>query len=110
MGSDVGDLNNDGLPDLFATDMSATSHYREKVMMGNMDDSAWFLDFAEPRQYMRNALFINSGSDRFYEAAFLSGLLAVYLVLSAIKRGKLEYFAYYCFVAGVAAMVYFGMK
>ena len=40
-------------------------------------------------------------------AAFLSGLLAVYLVLSAIKRGKLEYFAYYCFVAGLAAIIYF---
>lgn len=45
-----------------------------------------------------------------FVAAFLSGLLAVYLVLSAIKRGRLEYFAYYCFVAGVAAIVYFSMK
>ena len=51
MGSDVGDLNNDGLLDLFATDMSATSHYREKIMMGNMDDMGWFLEWAEPRQY-----------------------------------------------------------
>lgn len=74
MGSDVGDLNNDGLPDLIASDMSATSHYREKVMMGNMEDSAWFLDTAEPRQYMRNALYLNSGSGRFHEAAFLAGL------------------------------------
>lgn len=74
MGSDVGDLNNDGLLDLFASDMSATSHYREKVMMGNMDDSAWFLEWAEPRQYMRNAVYVNSGSERFHEAAFMSGL------------------------------------
>ena len=74
MGSDVGDLNNDGHLDLMASDMSATSHYREKVMMGNMDDSAWFLDWAEPRQYMRNALYINSGTDRFHEASFLAGL------------------------------------
>lgn len=43
-------------------------------------------------------------------AAFLSGLAAVYLVLSAIKRGKLEYFAYYCFAAGLAAIVYFTLK
>ena len=74
MGADVGDLNNDGLPDLFAADMSATSHYREKVMMGNMDDSGWFLDWAEPRQYMRNALYVNSGAGRFHEASFLAGL------------------------------------
>ena len=37
-------------------------------------------------------------------------LLAVYLVLQLIKRGKFEYFAYYCFVAGTAAMVYFGAR
>lgn len=74
MGSDVGDLNNDGLLDLMAADMSATSHYREKVMMGNMDNSGWFLDWAEPRQYMRNALYVNSGTGRFHEASFLAGL------------------------------------
>ena len=45
-----------------------------------------------------------------FVAAFLSGLLAVYLVLQLIKRGKFEYFAYYCFVAGTAAMVYFGAR
>ncbi len=40
-------------------------------------------------------------------AAFVSGLLAIGLVMGAVKRGKLEYFAYYCFIAGVAGMVYF---
>ena len=40
-------------------------------------------------------------------AAFLSGLFAVYLVLAAIRRGKFEYFAYYCFAAGVLGMVWF---
>ncbi|MDG2400932.1 MAG: FG-GAP-like repeat-containing protein [Akkermansiaceae bacterium] len=74
MGSDVGDFNNDGLLDLFASDMSATSHYREKVMMGNMDDSAWFLDWSKPRQYMRNSVYVNSGAGRFQEASFLAGL------------------------------------
>ena len=74
MGSDVADLNNDGLLDLIAADMSATSHYREKVMMGNMDDSGWFLEWAQPRQYMRNAVYLNSGTSRFHEASFLLGL------------------------------------
>lgn len=43
-------------------------------------------------------------------AAFLSGLFAVYLVLSAIKKGKFEYFAYYCFVVGVSAIIYFSVN
>ncbi len=45
-----------------------------------------------------------------FVVSFLSGLLAVYLVISAIKRGRLEYFAYYCFVVGIAAIVYFAGK
>ena len=45
-----------GRIDLVATDMAATTHYREKVAMGEMDDNAWCLDWAETRQYMRNAV------------------------------------------------------
>jgi undecaprenyl-diphosphatase len=45
-----------------------------------------------------------------FMAAFLSGLLAVYLVLSAIKRGKLQIFAYYCFVVGIAGLIYFSTR
>jgi len=74
MGSDLGDLNNDGLMDFFAADMSASTHYRDKMMMGNMEDSGWFLDLAEPRQYMRNAVYVNSGADQMMEVAFQSGL------------------------------------
>ena len=74
MGADIGDLDNDGLIDLLASDMAATSHYRDKVMMGNMDDSAWFLDWAEPRQFMRNSVYLNTGTGRLVEAAFLTGL------------------------------------
>jgi hypothetical protein len=74
MGSATGDLNNDGLLDLVAADMSATTHYREKVSMGAMDAVAWFLDTAEPRQYMRNAVYLNTGTERFMEVAHLTGL------------------------------------
>ena len=74
MGSDTGDVNNDGMIDLFATDMSATTHYREKVMMGNMDDMAWFLDWAEPRQFMRNALYLNTGTGRMMQVSQLAGV------------------------------------
>lgn len=40
-------------------------------------------------------------------AAAVVGLLAIYLVMGAVKRGKLEYFSYYCFAAGIAGMIYF---
>ena len=43
-------------------------------------------------------------------AAFLVGLFAVAVVMAAIKRGKFQYFAYYCFVAGIVGMIYFSAR
>jgi hypothetical protein len=74
MGSDVADINNDGLLDLMATDMAGTSHYKSKMGMGDMADQAWFLDSANPKQYMRNCMFVNSGTGRFLETAYFSGV------------------------------------
>lgn len=39
--------------------------------------------------------------------AFLSGLIAIYTVLTAIRRGKFEYFGVYCLIAGAVAFFYF---
>jgi len=39
--------------------------------------------------------------------AFVSGLIAIYTVLAAIRRGKFEYFGIYCLIAGLAAFLYF---
>jgi len=77
MGSDYGDVNNDGLMDYLASDMAGTNHYRDKLSMGSMsgpDSRAWFLNWPTPPQYMRNALYVNTGTSRFMESAFLSGL------------------------------------
>ena len=79
MGSDVGDINNDGKMDLIATDMGGTNHYRDKLSMGPMsgpDSRAWFLNVPNPPQYMRNCVYVNTGTTRFMEAAFLTSLAA----------------------------------
>jgi hypothetical protein len=74
MGSDAADVNNDGRVDLLATDMSGANHYKQKIGMGDMDQNGWFLEYPEPRQYMRNTLYVNTGAGRFMEAAYLAGL------------------------------------
>ena len=79
MGSDYSDINNDGRMDLMASDMAGSNHYRDKVSMGSMsgpNSEAWFLNFPNPPQYMRNALYLNTGTKRFMEVAHLSGLAA----------------------------------
>jgi len=43
-------------------------------------------------------------------AAAIVGLFAIYVVMGAVKKGKLEYFSYYCFVAGIAGMIWFGTR
>ena len=74
MGSDFSDINNDGLFDYLSTDMSATTHYKQKTMMGAMIDTAWFLDNLEPRQYMRNVMHVNTGTGKFVDVAFHAGI------------------------------------
>ena len=74
MGSDFADINNDGFFDYLSTDMSATTHFKQKTMMGAMTDTAWFLDNLEPRQYMRNTMQVNAGNGEFIDVAFFAGL------------------------------------
>ncbi len=78
MGSDLGDINNDGLIDLFTTDMAASVH--EKDQRGMADSRARTTeDDKNPGvapQYERNALFLNTGTGRMLEAAYLTGLAA----------------------------------
>ena len=74
MGSDIADLDGNGREDLFTLDMSGTDHFRQKTTMGAMSSRKWFLENANPRQYMRNALLMNEGEGLFREAAYLAGL------------------------------------
>lgn len=75
MGSDAADINNDGLPDLMTAEMSATTHYKSKTMMGALTDSRInILTKSWPRQYMRNHLMLNTGAGMFQEAARVMGV------------------------------------
>ncbi len=76
MGADFGDVNNDGLIDLFVADMATTT--REKDLRG-MADSRVRLKESEPGapgapQHSRNVLYLNTGTGRCLEVAQLLGL------------------------------------
>jgi len=42
--------------------------------------------------------------------AAIVGMFAIYLVMGAVKKGKLTYFSYYCFAAGISGMIYFSIN
>ncbi len=74
MGADSGDLNGDGMEDLIVVDMAGSSHFKQKVDMGEMQNSSWFLSAGSPRQAMKNCVFVNSGTESFFEVAGQTGL------------------------------------
>ncbi len=78
MGSDLGDVNNDGLIDFFVADMAPTTHQKDqrtvanaRAMIVDPPDHATAAPFV-----MRNALYLNTGTGHCLEAAFLAGLAA----------------------------------
>ncbi|MBK8977287.1 MAG: VCBS repeat-containing protein [Planctomycetes bacterium] len=98
MGSDFGDVDNDGRLDLCVGDMSSTSHYMGKLLMGNMGDNRWFLMNADPQQYMRNMLYVNTGTPRFVEAGHLAGVASsdwtwTVRLADLDDDGRLDFFA-----------------
>ena len=75
MGSALADLDDNGHLDLFVLDMASTTHFKEKINMGQMGGiQQYVMDFSEPRQIMRNALYLNTGMGRMMEGALLAGL------------------------------------
>jgi hypothetical protein len=81
MGSDVGDINNDGLLDLAVPDMVAEDNYRIKTNMGGMlPQKFWdIVRLGGNYQYTFNVLQMNNGSDsdgnlRFSEIGQLAGI------------------------------------
>lgn len=74
MGADTADVNGDGFEDLFCADMAFTTHYKQKVGMGQMGAKQALLESIQPLQVMRNHLFLNTGQGPFREAAQLAGI------------------------------------
>src|SRR4030095_12191379 len=78
MGADICDVNNDGYPDIFATDMLPEDDYRLKTLgaFDNIDLYNKRLELGLYRQFMKNCLYINNKNGRFIETANYSGVAA----------------------------------
>ncbi|HYG19349.1 MAG TPA: VCBS repeat-containing protein, partial [Ohtaekwangia sp.] len=83
MGSDVADINNDGLPEIFVADMLPEGNYRQKLLKGGdeFDKHTVFVDSGYHHQYMRNTLQLNRGFahdtlPRFSEIGQMAGISA----------------------------------
>ena len=78
MGADAGDLNNDGLVDFMITDMRDRSHFEFMTGMEEIGRGLWEMERVTELipQYMWNAVYLNTGADRFAEAAHMTGMEA----------------------------------
>ncbi|HEY9154022.1 MAG TPA: FG-GAP-like repeat-containing protein [Opitutaceae bacterium] len=78
MGADMGDINNDGLPDLIVGDMATTTFSKEKRGLTSTKANILGLPDSPERapQYMKNALFLNTGLGNFREVASWAGVAA----------------------------------
>lgn len=77
MGSDLGDVNNDGQLDLFVADMLPTD--RDQYVRGMLNLQATMardIPTGAAAQYMRNVLYLSTGTARYAEGAFLAGIAA----------------------------------
>lgn len=76
MGSDTGDINNDGFIDLFTTDMTPEDHYRSKTNMRSMNSELFnnMIDAGAHYQYMTNTLQLNTGMNTFSDIANMAGV------------------------------------
>ena len=74
MGADIADVNNDGRIDYLCVDMAGSNHYEEKINMGVMGQRKWFIENHRPTQYMWNTLFLNTGTEKMLDAAYMMGV------------------------------------
>ncbi|MEX6688394.1 FG-GAP-like repeat-containing protein [Danxiaibacter flavus] len=78
MGADMGDINNDGYPDIFVTDMLPDDEYRlktttsfENIDVYRLKEKSGFYE-----QFQQNTLQLNNKNGKFSEIGFYSGVAA----------------------------------
>ncbi len=76
MGVDVGDINNDGLLDVYEVEMLPKDRKRALTNMSSMDPGRFddLIKYGMQAQYMRNCLHLNRGNGHFSEVAQLGGI------------------------------------
>ncbi len=78
MGADIADINNDGDPDIFTTDMLPGDNHRTKTNMAfdpyHLEDQKYRANYHY--QITQNCLHLNDGNADFQEIAMLSGVAA----------------------------------
>lgn len=74
MGTDFGDINNDGYQDIFTLDMSLEDRYQSKTNMRSMDSKTFKQIVARGHhyQYMHNTLQLNNQHGQYSEVSFLT--------------------------------------
>ncbi len=76
MGADMADINNDGFPEIFVTDMLPEDDQRLKETSAFESYDVYRLKKSRDfyNQYMQNSLQLNNGDNTFSEIAFYSGV------------------------------------
>ncbi len=76
MGSDLGDIDNDGLLDIFVADMVAEDNYRQKTNMSGMNPELFWSNVAKGfnHQYMFNTLHLNNQLGSYSEIAQMANV------------------------------------
>lgn len=76
MGTDIADINNDGLSDIMSLDMLPDNNKRQKEMLWaeGYDIYGEMLRAGLHRQFMRNMLHLNNGNGTFSEIGQLAGV------------------------------------
>lgn len=76
MGSDISDINNDGLLDLLVLDMVSEDHVSNKKLMAGMSTSQFrqLVALGNHYQYMTNILQLNQGNGLYSDIAYSAGI------------------------------------